>query len=228
MKILWGALVVDGRNKIGGQVASKNRYGAYMRNKVTPVNPQSTAQQNVRAAFAANSQAWRGLTDAERQSWIDAAPSFPIIDIFGNSKILAGNALYQSLNSNLSKAAIAAINTAPAPEAVPSVATLAITADESTGVVSIAWTETPVPAGTALLLYMTPCVGAGISFVKNKFRLVEVITATTASPATVDVLYGTVFGPLVVGQKIYVRAAFMSITTGQQGIPLEASTTVVA
>jgi hypothetical protein len=55
-----------------------------------------------------------------------------------------------------------------------------------------------------------------------------VITATTASPATVDVLYGTVFGPLVVGQKIYVRAAFMSITTGQQGIPLEASTTVVA
>lgn len=228
MKILWGALVVDGRNKIGGQVASKNRYGAYMRNKVTPVNPQSTAQQNVRAAFAANSQAWRGLTDAERQSWIDAAPSFPIIDIFGNSKILAGNALYQSLNSNLSKASEAAISTAPAPVAVPSVATLTVTADESTGVVSIAWTDTPVPADTSLLIYATPCVGAGISFVKNKFRLVEVLTATTASPTTIDVIYGTVFGPLVVGQKIYIRAAFMSTLTGQQGIPLEAVTTVVA
>ena len=32
----FGALVVDGRNKIGGQVASKNRAGAYLRNKVTP------------------------------------------------------------------------------------------------------------------------------------------------------------------------------------------------
>ena len=30
MKMKWGALVVDGRGKIGGQVASKNRAGAYL------------------------------------------------------------------------------------------------------------------------------------------------------------------------------------------------------
>ena len=47
-KILMTAIVADIRNKLNGSVFSKNRYGAYVRTKVTPVNPQSTAQQNTR------------------------------------------------------------------------------------------------------------------------------------------------------------------------------------
>ena len=60
MKIKWGALMVDGRGKIGGQVASKNRAGAYMRNKVTPVNQQTSYQLTVRNRLSYYSQNWGG------------------------------------------------------------------------------------------------------------------------------------------------------------------------
>jgi len=36
MKTLFGAIVVDGRGKLGGHVASKNRHGSYFRTKVSP------------------------------------------------------------------------------------------------------------------------------------------------------------------------------------------------
>jgi len=47
MKMKFGAIVVDGRGKIGGHVASKNRGGAYLRTKVTPSNPQTGYQAAV-------------------------------------------------------------------------------------------------------------------------------------------------------------------------------------
>ena len=49
MKIKWGALVVDGRGKLGGHVAAQNRGGSYLRTKVTPSNPQTTFQTGVRS-----------------------------------------------------------------------------------------------------------------------------------------------------------------------------------
>lgn len=51
MKIKWGMMMTDGRGKLGGQVASKNRAGAYVRTKVTPVNPRTTQQQAIRTLF---------------------------------------------------------------------------------------------------------------------------------------------------------------------------------
>jgi len=66
MKIKWGAIVVDGRNKIGGHVASKNRAGAYLRTKVTPVNPNTGYQAGVRNTLSTLSSGWRALEEAQR------------------------------------------------------------------------------------------------------------------------------------------------------------------
>jgi len=59
MKTLFGAIVVDGRGKLGGHVASKNRHGSYFRTKVSPSQPASQYSANVRARFTTISQAWR-------------------------------------------------------------------------------------------------------------------------------------------------------------------------
>ena len=61
-KIKLSAIVSEMRGKLNGSVFSKNRGGAYIRTKVTPVNPQSLAQGLVRATLTNLSQAWRGLT----------------------------------------------------------------------------------------------------------------------------------------------------------------------
>src|SRR5690606_27930634 len=49
MKVQFSGLgVVAGSGKIQGTVAARNRSGAYLRVKVTPVNPQTTYQQAAR------------------------------------------------------------------------------------------------------------------------------------------------------------------------------------
>lgn len=69
MKLNWSGFgAVDGRGKIGGHVASKNRSGAYARIKVTPVNPQTTFQQVARNLLTSLSQGWRALTQAQHDS----------------------------------------------------------------------------------------------------------------------------------------------------------------
>lgn len=227
-KILMTAIVADIRNKLNGSVFSKNRYGAYVRTKVTPVNPQTASQQLVRNQLSTNSQAWRGLTESQRLGWIAAAADFPTTDIFGNAKILSGNALYVRLNNNLNQIAQTAIADAPTPEAIPALVLDSVSADASTGVVSLDFTPTPVPAGFSIVIQATPNISAGVSFVKNRYRFISYIAAAATSPQALTVPYAAVHGAPVVGMKIFIRAFIVSNTTGQAGIPVTVSTIVVA
>lgn len=227
-KLLFTAVVADMRNKLNGTVFSKNRYGAYTRTKVTPVNPQSTAQQAARNNLSTNSQAWRGLTEAQRQSWIDAAPSFPFTDIFGNSKILSGSALFVKLNNNLVNAGMAPITTAPAPVAIPAIDTISLAAAAGAGTVSLTFAPTPVPADFVMVVEATPNIAPGISFVKNRFRFLSNLAAAATSPAALGAAYAALFGAPVVGQKIFVRVRLVSTVTGQSGIPLQTLAIVAA
>lgn len=227
-KILTTAIVADIRNKLNGSVFSKNRYGSYVRTKVTPVNPQTTAQQNVRNRLATNSQAWRGLTESQRQSWIDAAPSFPVTDIFGNTKILSGNALYVQLNNNLAALGLSAITTAPAPVAIPAITSFSLDIANSALAVEAGFAPTPVPANFAMILEATPQVSPSINFVKNKFRVVTIVDAAATSPKSFGTEYSAMFGVPVIGKKVFARVRMVSKTTGQAGIPVQAQTIVVS
>lgn len=228
-KVLFTAIVADMRNKLNGTVFSKNRYGAYTRTKVTPVNPQSTAQQLVRGRFGARSAAWRGLTETQRQSWIDGAAGFPVFDIFGNAKVLSGQALYNKFNLNLAQAGQAAITTCPAAVAIPSLVSMALSADVSDGAFEITAGLAAVPAGYTAIIFATPCYGAGISFVKNKYRSVVALPAAT-SLAGADLIaeWSALFGVLVATQKVSVYAFLVSNTTGQAGVPFSATAIVSA
>ena len=226
-KILFTAVVADMRNKLNGTVFSKNRYGAYTRTKVTPVNPQTTAQQNARNRLATQSQAWRGLTEAQRQAWIDGSFNFPQTDIFGNSKILSGQALYCKLNSNLDLTGTAAIADIPTPEAIPALAISGVAADDSANTVIITAT-TPVPAGFSMVVFATPNITPGRNFVKNQFRFVQAFAAAAAGPFDISAAYTALFGDPVEDMKIFARCFYISTTTGQAGIPVQASTVVVA
>lgn len=227
-KILFSGIAgVDMRNKLNGSVFSKNRGGAYVRTKVTPVNPQTTAQQNVRNRLSTNSQAWRGLTEEQRQGWIDGAVNFPITDIYGNTKILSGLQLYVRLNNNLAMIGEAAISDCPLPVAIPQLELTSVTADDSANTVIVAGT-TPVPADFAMVVYGTPNVTPGKSFVKNLFRFVSAIAAAATSPFDISAAYTALFGDPVEGNKIFVKAFYVSTITGQAGIPVQVQTIVVA
>ena len=227
-KVKFTAVVADMRNKLNGSVFSKNKGGAYVRTKVTPVNPQTDAQQNVRSILATLSAAWRGLTQAQRDSWINAAPSFPYRDIFGDSKILSGAQLFIKLNANLVNNGYESIDTAPAPGDLPSLAITIVTATAGVQALSVGFLPTPVPTGYGLIIDATPNIGAGIAFVKNRYRKISVVAAATASPYDALADFTAVHGPLVEGQKIFIRARLLNIATGQMSIPYYASAIVAA
>ena len=230
-KIKYSALVSDMRNKLNGSVASKNRYGSYLRNKVTPVNPQTSYQQAARQQLGAFSSQYRGLTAAQRQSWINGAQNYPFTDIFGDVRYLSGQTLFVKLNTNLINAGSAAIDSAPLPVGVPELAVESVTAEITTGALttlSVGVSEATVPAGFALAVYATPPTPASIQFVKNRYRFIGVATVA-AGDADILTAYTARFGAAAnEDEQIHVRVALISTDTGQQGVPSGAIGTVVA
>lgn len=224
-KVLFTAVVADMRNKLAGTVFSKNRYGAYTRTKVTPVNPQTSTQQQTRQNFGNTSAAWRGLTQAQRNAWIAQAAFNPIIDIYGASKILSGQAFYTQVNRNLFVAGQTAISAPASPVAIPTWYITDVVADISSGF-TITVNAATVPAGFTNVVAVTDQLTPGIGFAKNRFRVLGQFTAT-AGVITITTEYAARFGTLVAGNKIFVRVYLISNTTGQASTPSEADTIVI-
>jgi hypothetical protein len=223
MKIKFGSLVADGRGKIGGHVASKNRAGAYLRSKVTPVNPRSASQITARASLATRAIAWRGLTPAQRLQWNAAVGAFAGTDIFGDLRKPTGFALYCRLNINLVLAGAALITVPPLPVAVPSLT--AITPSQApAGATSIVYAATPTVAGHQLIVRATAPVSPGKSFVKSELRIIGSVAPAAASPYVATAAYAAKFGgPGLAGQKVFFEAYYINLTTGQKGLPLQGS-----
>lgn len=226
MKMKFGALVVDGRNKIGGQVASKNRGGSYLRTKVTPTNPQTAAQSNVRSAFTSLSQIWRTLTQAQRNAWNAAVTDWQRTDIFGDIKSPSGFNLYMRLNQNLLLIGEAMIDVPPLAEGVANPGVVSVTAAAGTPALSIVFAETPVQANTTMVVEATPPMSAGRNFVKSNFRKIAQVAAAGTSPFNALTAYQAKFGDPVAGQKITVRLKCVSEITGETSQYSVASTIV--
>lgn len=229
MKIKWGALVVDGRNKIGGQVASKNRHGAYMRNKVTPVNPKSGSQVNVRSRLAGFASGWRGLTGAQRLAWNAAVSDYKKTDIFGDIQNPSGFNLYVKLNSNLANIGIAAITNPPLPVNVSTFTSATLAA--AAGAQSMSLTILPAvqPTSETIVVRATPAISAGKSFVKSEFRQIGTFTSATTGAYDLASLYIAKFGPIgAAGSKIFVEVVHVNETTGQASQSQQYSAIVAA
>jgi hypothetical protein len=214
MKAKFGSIVVDGRGKIGGHVASKNRAGSYFRTKVTPVNPRSAAQLSARNRLTVPVQAWRGLTDAQRSAWNAAVPQFSKTDIFGDLKSPSGFNLYAKLSINLSLAAQSPISLPPTSLAVSTVTLSSVTAAFGTPAISMVLSGN-VPAGTAMIVNATPALSAGKSFVKSELRRINTYPAATATPVNLLSVWTGKFGSIpAAGLRIFFEIYFINITTG--------------
>lgn len=201
-KIKWGMMVTDGRGKLGGHVLSKNNAGAYVRTKVTPVNPQTSAQTAVRLFFATLSQAWSSLTAAQIAGWNNAVESFKKTDVFGDLKTITGKALFQSLNQNLLVTGQAIITDAPDPETVPTPSSF--TAVAGVGATTFAITTVGDSTGSELIIRATPPLSQGTSFVKNRLRDLVVLTGANNANTDIWAAYVAKFGAPVADDNIHI------------------------
>ena len=225
MKIKWGALVTDGRGKLGGHVASKNRSGSYLRTKVTPVNPQTTFQTSIRALFGAISGAWSLLTNIQRATWSDAVEDWQKTDVFGDLKNPSGKNLHQRLNLEAQRQGYPVIQTAPAkvvvPSSVLSSATLAI------GAGTLVLTGFNVASGSKTVVSSTGSLSQGTKFVKNKLTRIYVSEADAYVSAQCYLQRGLKYGNPVVGANIYISVKTV-MPNGQSSVPQTVKAVVVA
>ena len=226
MKMKFGALVVAGSGKIGGQVASRNRGGAYLRTKSTPVNPQTASQSAVRSRLASISQSWRDLTAAQRSAWNGSVSNFQKTDVFGDLRNPTGFNLYQRLNNNLVTIGKTEIQVPPVPSEVLSriLSSVTSTAAAALGLVL----SGNVPAGTSVKIFASPPLSAGVSFVKSEYRLITIAAAADTTPIDVSTEYVAKFGASIVGQKIFARITFVDDVTGLETPSQSASLVTIA
>lgn len=215
-KFLPGPTVAQVSGSIGGTVFAHNRYGMYMRGRVTPVTSTSAAALAAKARFAVASQQWQGLTAAQKQSWRNWAQTNPITDRLGQSQVLQGNVAYIKLNAVLALAGSAAIQDPPITVAPLPFATLAGTYDIGAGTFDLAFTPTPTGANEALIIRAAVVDSAGINFIENNLRVATVTAGAEAGPVDMDVILASLFGTLIVGQTVHYDVRKVDLLSGQQ------------
>lgn len=213
-KIKFGMMMTDARNKLGGQVFSKNRGGAYIRTKVTPANAQTSFQTAVRAILAYLASSFRTLTANQILAWNSAVSDFTSTDIFGDVKTPSGEQLYIRLNANLGKVGEPYITDPPLPTNVSPLSGLAVAAAAGAGTLAISADQATVGAGLRLYIQATPCVSPGKSFVKSEFRTIGYTGVNAGIPYAAGADYTSKFGAMVAGQKLFVRVQSVDVATG--------------
>ena len=216
-KIKWGMIVTDGRNKLGGQVFSKNRAGSYIRTKVTPVNPKTAFQMASRQLLGALSSAWSSLTNPQREAWNAAVDAWQKTDIFGDLRKPTGKNLFTGLNKNRVDIGGAVNNLPPEKVEIPVITSLR---DEFViGAKELRLGIANVPVGMALQISATPPMSQGTSFAKNQLRVLGSLTAGAVDVLDTYIMYFERFGEPALGQNIQVAVRYIALS-GQAGVQL--------
>src|SRR5512136_2988395 len=147
--------------KIGLQVAYRGRYGLIRRAWVVPSNPNTLAQQQVRANLLAQSKAYDALTDAQQEAWINAAALVQSKGTLGQSGPLTGLQLFTKVNCSLLAIGGDPVSSPPAKpllDILP-ISSLDITNTTGTIALNLLTTASP-PDGT--MLWGAPPVASGV------------------------------------------------------------------
>lgn len=195
----------------GGTVFSHNRFGAYIRPRTVPVNPNTERQAAVRNAVRSLTIAWENaLTQPQRDAWNVYAANLVWQNRLGDPVHLTG--LNHYVRSNTQSVALAKPRIDQAP-VIFNLATaeleLAATASEATQQLTIAYDDTAPWAnepGALQFFYMGLPQNSGIKFFAGPYRFLNVADGTTpaVSPLVVDGAF-----PFADGQRLWIRTRIL-------------------
>ena len=197
---LFNPTLGDIRGSIAGNTFSRNRFGAYIRIKVTPVNPSTPAQVAARSSFTGSSQDWRDVLDeTNRINWNVYAAGTPLTNIFGNQYFATG-AQMQLRGNTLLKLVGEGIDLdgpqtpGQAPMSAPNPATGLLHDETSTLPDQFSFGADVVAdfnqnlASQFLLGYVGLLHAPSVSFYKGPFQFVDFIQGDPVTPPTELVL----------------------------------------
>lgn len=226
-----GLLSSDARGKVGGNVASRNRYGTYMRAHVSPVQPRTPRQQANRQTFGSLSSQWRAQSAAQQAGWQTLASTVVFRDQLGQTYNPSGAQLFLMLARILTQQNGA--TTIPSlPQALPSLPSIesispSITvASGAVTAISVAMNPGP-PIGNTYFIYASKVVGLGVNFIApSLFRYLTNVNDNSANPVQLLTEYTTVFGAPATTGKIGFKFRVVDAITGYYGSDILAIATI--
>ena len=195
--------------KMGGVVAAHNRYGSYLRNKVIPVNPQSTRQEAMRAIFQYLTNLWNSSSMAAyRAGWDLYAANVKVKDRNGNAQNITGFNMFIRCNSVRYMADAWANPVPPSVMSLPEVdAACSATISAATQNMSVQFTNTLPWAneenGKLCVFQGQPILG-NRNFFKGPWRYAGKITGHLVGPPADPYTVACSF-PVAAGQLVYVK-----------------------
>ena len=214
MKLVFGAVVTDGAGKTGGQVASHNKGGAYLRTKVSPINKQSSQQSRSRSVLGSLSKAWAELSPAQQLAWSSAALNYTGKKSGGAKGASTGKAMYVGCNARLSVASFALISSPVVPSSSNRIKSLVWSTAAHT-LFRLNVTLYTFTAGIAYLVYGTPPLSSGTSFIRYLWKFTGAYTpAGVTDNLTVGIGWNSVFGTSAAGMRIAMKVVMIDKASG--------------
>jgi hypothetical protein len=198
-------------------VVCQGRYGIVSRLRVTPANPRTQRQTQVRSSFADQARRFRDLTDVQREAWSAAAATYHSHPRQGQSGPLTGLHLFVRVNCKLALFGLEPLNTPPPPPVFPELVPQDLVITNKAGMVAVKLVCPADPGGNTVLR-ASPPQSAGVGICRN-FRIIGMCPAPVRVFADITALYTACFGRPPVGRRIFLRASTM--VSGFESLPRE-------
>jgi hypothetical protein len=245
--IKLSAIVSAARGKVGGNVFSANKAGAFVRTYVKPTNRNTLAQQAVRGRFGTLSSGWRNVSAEVRGQWNTMAVQYPYMNRLGDMATYTGQQLYNKLQGNinacrqgnlLDQAAPSFLNRPQTPQEffplVNGLTTIDNTAEQISMIDLLVDGNQVTPANFGLIIEATAPLSAGIeSPQKGLFKAIAFCSdgadfTDTALWDNLYIGYVDVFGVVPVGSNVYIQVKQISYISGEVTVPQRVLATVTA
>ncbi len=219
-KVHFTAAISELRNKLGGSVYARNRYGAYARNYAIPDQPNTVYQTDMRALFGAVSSYWAIITEDEREQWRQAATRVVRYDIFSNSGYLTGLQYFNKINIELMLVTDELITTPPALRSTPLFSGLELSLNIVGLDFSVDLANNLLTSEYAMVIRATPAQSQGATFFKNLYSIVDIVDDASTLPQNIFVNYISKFIGFDSASRVGVQVYSVDKTTGLRSAPI--------
>jgi hypothetical protein len=193
--------------KFGMSVTWPARNGLVRRILVTPANPRTDRQLEVRDLLSQQARRFDALTDAQQDAWNVAAAGYQSRPSLGQSGPLTGMQLFIRVNCKLGLLGQTQVDVPPEAPQFPDPAPQNLVITNTAGVVAVKLT-CPTDPGETTVLRASPPQNSAVRACRN-FRIIGVCPAPVAGAADITGLYTAEFGAVPVGKRLFVRASTM-------------------
>lgn len=187
------SLVTGIGGKLGNMVGLMTSGGMALRAWVSPANPNTGAQQGVRATMAELAAAWSGeLTQAQRDAWTIYAGTLDYVNKLGVHYTIAGFNAYAAANAARMVAGLARVDDGPLVGGFAGGTPPVPVYNSTTDKVVLSYTNTDEWAGEvggALTVRLCPIgFAAGVGFYEGPFTFLGHVAGAATPPTSPETL----------------------------------------